>query len=214
MDAVGHAADVGQKEVECLGLAVGSAPREEGAGALDEVVGVAARGAKRGHVGLDALFADKSVGVEAAFERDDLDLEAFFGEQRDGLFGGGGSGLVGVEVDDNTFSEATKQADLHLGKGGAGGGEDVFDAGRVDGDAVHLALDQEGEVVGAHVCLGFVEVEEDVALGCRARFRGSSGNLAMGRFLSSTSSSARAVNAMVLPCSLAMGKAMRRRKRA
>ena len=38
-----------------------------------------------------------------------------------------------------------------------------MDAGHVDGDAVHLAFDEESEVVGADVGLGFVEIEEDLA---------------------------------------------------
>ncbi len=66
-----------------------------------------------------------------------------------------------------------EQADLRLGEGGAGGGEDVVDAGHVDGDAVHLAFDEEGEVVGAHVGFGLVEIEEDVALGVERRSRAS-----------------------------------------
>ena len=111
------------------------------------------------------MLADEAVGVEAAFERDDLDLEALFGEQGDGFLGGGGAGGVGVEVDDDALGEAAEEADLRLGEGGAGGGEDVVDAGHVDGDAVHLAFDEEGEVVGAHVGFGLVEIEEDVALG-------------------------------------------------
>ena len=40
-----------------------------------------------------------------------------------------------------------------------------MNAGHVDGDAVHLAFDEEGEVEGADVGLGFVEIEEDLALG-------------------------------------------------
>ena len=75
LDAVGHAADVGQEEVHGLHLGVGGAGGEELAGAVDEVVGVALGAAKGGHVGLDAALADEAVGVEAAFEGDDLDLE-------------------------------------------------------------------------------------------------------------------------------------------
>ncbi len=102
-----------------------------------------------------------------------FDVEVLFGEERDGFFGGGGAGGVGVEVDDDALGEAAEEADLHLGEGGAGGGDDVVDAGHVDGDAVHLAFDEEGEVVGADVGLGFVEIEEDLALGVERRSRGS-----------------------------------------
>ncbi len=72
LDAVGHAADVGEEEVEGLDLGVGGAAGEAVAGAVDEVVGVALGVAEGGHVGLDALLADEAVGVEAAFEGDDL----------------------------------------------------------------------------------------------------------------------------------------------
>ncbi len=83
------------------------------------------------------------------------------------------AGGVGVEVDDDAFGEAAEETDLHLGEGGAGGGDDVLYAGHVDGDAVHLAFDEEGEVVGADVGFGFVEIEEDLALGVERRSRGS-----------------------------------------
>ena len=46
-----------------------------------------------------------------------------------------------------------------------------MDAGHVDGDAVHLPLDQQREVVGAHVGLGLVEIEEDLPLGIERRLR-------------------------------------------
>ena len=138
---------------------------EELAGAVDEVVGVALGAAQGAPVGLDALLADEAVGIEAAFEGDDLHVEVLFGEQGDGFFGGGGAGGVGIEVDDDALGEAAEQADLRLGERGAGGGDDVVNSGHVDGDAVHLAFDQQGEVGFAHLGLGLVEVEEDLALG-------------------------------------------------
>ena len=113
------------------------------AGALDQVVGVASRVAQRRPVGRDALLADEAVGIEAAFERDDLDVEVLFGQQRDGFFGRGGARRVGVEVDDDALGEAAEQAHLHLRERGAGDGEHVLNPGHVDGDAVHLAFDQD-----------------------------------------------------------------------
>jgi len=44
--------------------------------------------------------------------------------------------------------------------------------GHVDGDAVHLAFDEEGEVVGTHAGLGFVEVEEDLTFCVEGGFWG------------------------------------------
>ena len=172
LDAVGHAADVGEEEVEGLDLGVGGAAGELFAGVVDEVVGVALGVAEGGHVGLDALLADEAVGIEAALEGDDFDFEVFFGEERDGFLCGGDACGVGVEVDDDALGEAAEEADLHLGEGGAGGGDDVFNSGHVDGDAVHLAFDEEGEAEGADVGFGFVEVEEDLAFGVERGFGG------------------------------------------
>ena len=96
-----HAADVRQQEVHGLDLLLGAGAGEHLPGALDEVVGLAARAAHGRGVGLDAALADEAVGVEAAVEGDDLDGEALFGEQGDGFFGGVGAGGVGIEVDDD-----------------------------------------------------------------------------------------------------------------
>jgi hypothetical protein len=172
LDAIGHAADVGEEEVEGFDFGVSGAAGELFAGVVDEEVGVAFGVAERGHVGLDALLAEEAVGVEAAFEGDDLDFEVLFGEERDGFFCGGDAGGVGVEVDDDALGEAAEEADLHLGEGGAGGGDDVLNSGHVDGDAVHLAFDEESEAEGANVGLGFVEVEEDLALAVKGGLGG------------------------------------------
>ena len=163
MDAVGHAADVGEKEVEGFDLRVGGASGELFAGAVDEVVGVALRIAESCHVLLDAVFADEAVWVEAAFERDDLYLEVLFGEESDGFFCGCGTSGVGIEVDDDAFGEAAEKANLHLGEGSAGRSKDTFDSCHVDGDAVHLTFNEKCKAQGADVCFGFVEIEEDVA---------------------------------------------------
>ena len=77
-------------------------------------------GAERGHVGLDSLLADEAIGIETAFEGDDLDLEAFLGQQRDAALGCGCAGCIGVEVDDRALGEAAEETNLHLGEGGSG----------------------------------------------------------------------------------------------
>ncbi len=163
LDAVGHAADVREEEVEGFDLGVCSAAGELVAGVVDEVVGVTFCVAERGHVGLDALFADETVGVETAFEGDDLYFEVLFGEEGDGFLCCGDACGVGVEVDDDALGKAAEESDLHLGEGGAGGGDNVFNSGHVDGDAVHLAFDEEGEAEGADVGFRLVEVEKDLA---------------------------------------------------
>ncbi len=67
--------------------------------------------------------------------------------------------------------------------------------------------------MGAHVGLGFVEIEEDLAFAVERGFGGVE-ILRDVAALFVLASRARAVKAMVLPCSLAMGKVMRLRKRA
>jgi hypothetical protein len=134
-----------EKEVEGFDLGVGGAAGELFAGVVDEVVGVALGVAERGHVLLNALLADEAIRVEAAFEGYDLYFEVLFGEEGDGFFCGGDAGGVGVEVDDDALGEAAEEANLHLGESSAGGGDDVFYPGHVDGDAVHLAFDEERE---------------------------------------------------------------------
>jgi len=55
--------------------------------ALDEAVGNWRRESRMAAVvDFDAALADEAVGIEAAIEGDDLDVEAFFGEQSNGFF--------------------------------------------------------------------------------------------------------------------------------
>src|SRR5262249_34398865 len=89
-----------------------------------------------------------------------------------GFLGGGDARGVRIEVDDDAFGEAAEETDLHLSECGAGGGDDVFYSGHVDGDAVHLAFNEEGEAEGADVGFGFVEVEEDLAFAVKGGFGG------------------------------------------
>ena len=139
--------------------------------ALDQEVGLAARLADRGCVGLDAALADEAVGVEAAVEGDDLDGEALFGEQGDGLFGGVGASRVGIEVDDDVGGVAAQHGHLLLGEGGSAGGDHVLNAAQKDGDAVHLAFDEQGKLELANGGARLVEIEEHLALGIERRLR-------------------------------------------
>ncbi len=140
-------------------------------GALDEVILLAAGGAKSGDVGRSAALADVAVGVETIFESDDLDLESFFGEHDDGFFRGIGAGGVGIEVDDDLAGEALEQVDLVLGEGGAAGGKHVLDPGEIDGDAVHLAFNEDDEVVLADGLFGLIQIEEHLPLGIERSLR-------------------------------------------
>src|SRR6185437_11960438 len=79
-DGMRHASNVRQQEVQRLHLGLGGVAGEELARALDEVVGVALGVAQCRAVGLDAVLAYEAVGVEAAFEGDNLDVEVLFSE--------------------------------------------------------------------------------------------------------------------------------------
>ena len=162
---------MGQKVVHGLDLLICTGAGEHLAGALDEELGLAARFADGGFVGIDSALADEAVGVEAAVEGDDLDCEALFREQGDGFFGGVGAGGVGVEVDDDVGGVAAQHGDLLLGEGGSAGGDDVLNAAKEDGDAVHLAFDEEGKLHLADGGTRLVEVEEDLAFRVEGRLR-------------------------------------------
>ena len=164
-ELLGDAADVGQEEVHGLDLLLGAGTGEELAGALDEVVGLAAGAFDGLHVGLKAAFANEAVRIEAVVECDDLDGEALFREQGDGLFRGVGTGGIGIEVDDDVGGVALENVDLLLGEGGSAGGDDVMDAAQVDGDAVHLAFNEKGVSGLTDGGFGLVEIEEDLAFG-------------------------------------------------
>ena len=144
----------------------------EGLRAADEEIGVAGSAVDERDVGGDALLADELVGVEAVGKGEDANVEAVFDQGGDCFFRGIEAGAVGVEVEDNGFGEAAEQADLVLGEGGAGGGDDALQAAHEDGDAVHLAFDQKRAAVGFDRCFGFIEVEEDLTFGVEGGFGG------------------------------------------
>jgi len=136
--------------------------RKEAAGALDQVVLILGRGAEGFSVSAGTAFANVTIGIEAAFEGEDADFEAFLGEEGDGFFGGVGSGRIGIEVDDDAGGVAAQQARLRFSECGAAGGDDVGDAGEENGDAVHLALDEDCAAVAADGLAGPIEIEEGV----------------------------------------------------
>ena len=160
-----------QQEVHGLQLLLRAGAGKRLPGALDQVIGLPARAAQRRRVGLHAALADVAVGVETAVEGDDLDVEALFGEQGNGLFGGIGAGGVGIEVDHHLRGVALENRHLLLGKGRSAGGDHVLNAAQKDRDAVHLALDQQRKLHLANRGLRLVQVEEDVALGVERRLR-------------------------------------------
>jgi len=67
---------------------------------------------------------------------------------------------------------AAEHGHLLLSESGSAGGNHVLDAAEKDGDAVHLALNEEGELMLTDGGAGLVEIEEDVSLGVERRLRG------------------------------------------
>ena len=122
-------------------------------------------------VGGGSLAAHVEIGIEALLESDDADLEILADQQGERTLGGGGSGGVGIEIDDNFLAEAGEQAGLRLGEGGAAGGDDVVESGIEDGDAVHLAFDEDDVVEAADGLLGEVKIEEHARLAVDGRLR-------------------------------------------
>ena len=164
-DAAGDALNVRQQIVHRFLLAVSAAHGELRAGALDQVVEIFLRVAQGFAVGVFAFAADVEVGIESLFESEDLDLKLFFDQQADGALSGFGSGGVGIEVHDDVLTEAAEQLGLQLGESGAGAGDDVMKSGGEDGNAIHLAFDQDGVVELLHPFFREVEIEENLALG-------------------------------------------------
>ena len=140
-------------------------------GALNQVIGLPSRAEHCLGVGFDPALANEPVGVEAALERDELEVEALFGQQGDGLFGCVGSGGVGVEVDHDVGGVALQNRHLLLGKGSSAGGNHVLDPAKKERDAVHLPFDEQRVASLPNGCLRLVEIEEDLALGVERRLR-------------------------------------------
>ena len=128
-----------------------------------------ARPCRRRSVGGGSLAAHEEIGIEALLKGDDADLEIFADEQGERTLGGGGSGSVGIEIDDNFFAEAGEQAGLRLGEGGAAGGDDVVVSGVEDGDAIHLAFDEDDVVEAADGFFGEVKIEQHARLAVDGR---------------------------------------------
>ena len=73
-------------------------------------------------------------------------------------------GAVAVEAEDRRRIEPPQPLELRLGERGAVGGDDLGDAGAVERDHVHIALDDDQPLGGAAGRAGAVEVVEGPAL--------------------------------------------------
>ena len=166
-----HAPNVRQQKVHRLLLLLRAGAGKGCPSALDKVIGLAPRAADCRRVGLHTALADVAVGVEAAVEGDDFDVEALLGEQGDGFFRGVGAGGVGIEVDDDLRGVALENGHLLLGESRAAGGDHVLNAAQEDRDAVHLAFDQQGKLHLANSRARLVQVEQDETLRIERRLR-------------------------------------------
>ncbi len=164
-NAAGHALDVRQEIIQRLHFALGRACREKRARAFYEVVEIFLRMAKGVCVSLHALATDVEVGIEAALQRENFDLEIFADQQCQRTLGSRRARCIRIEVNNNVLAEAAQQLGLNLGECRAGAGDHVVESGVVDRDAIHLALDQDGVVEFADRLFGFIEIEQHARLG-------------------------------------------------
>ena len=137
-------------------------------GALDQIIEIFLRMPQGLAVSVFALAANVEIGIEALLEREHFDLKFFLDQQAQSALRGFGSRRIGIEIDHDILAEASEQLGLDLGKGRAGAGDDVVKSGSVDGDAIHLAFDQDRVIQLANRFFGLVKIEEHAALGIDA----------------------------------------------
>ncbi len=164
-DPAGHSLDMRQQIIQRLHFALSTANGELVLGALDQVIEITLRVFERLAVSIFTFAADEEIRVEAGFQSQHFDLEFFFDQKTQGALGGLGTGGVGIEIHDNVLAEAAQQPGLEFGEGGSGTGDHVVKASRVDRNAIHLALDQDGVIKLANRFLGLIEIEQDARLG-------------------------------------------------
>ena len=170
-NAVGQTPDMRQQIVECLVLALRRAPREQLLCPPDQVFGMPFAPCQSGHVSLHSPFADKSIGIETAFERHHFDFEVLFCQQGNRFLRCVGACCIGIEVDRHALGVPAQQVYLHRGKSCPAGGQYILHAGHVGANAVHLALDQYRKVQLPDRLPRLVQVEKYLALGIERRFR-------------------------------------------
>ena len=145
------------------------------AGAANQVVDIRRGVLQRVAVGLGAFLTDEQVRVGFLVadgrKREYAHFEILFEEQGEGPFGCGLSGRVRVVIHDHALGEAAEEPDLRLGQACAAARHNVADARSRNGDRVHVALDQDREVLPADSVFCTIHVVEDVAFRIDARFR-------------------------------------------
>ena len=83
--------------------------------------------------------------------------------ESNGTLGGDLAGDVGVVVYDHALGEAPEELDLRFGEAGAATCHNVGDAGAGNRDGIHVALNENGEILAANGILGVVHVVQNVA---------------------------------------------------
>ena len=157
--------------------------------AVDQIVEILLRTAQRLAVSLFALAADIEIGIEALLQRQNFNLEFFFDQQAQRALGGFGAGGIGIKVHHDILAEAAQQFRLHLGKGRAGAGDDVVKSGGVNGNAIHLAFDQNGVIEFADSFFRLVKIEENSRLWNRSPVSGEFKYFGPGFFVGGESAS-------------------------
>ena len=105
----------------------------------------------------------KRSGSKPLLESQNLDLEFLFNQQAESAFGRLRAGGVGIEIHYDILSKASEQLGLQFGKRRTGTGDYILKSGGEDGDAVHLAFDQNGVVELLDPLFGEIEIEENFA---------------------------------------------------
>ena len=122
---------------------------------------------------LRALFADVQVGIGflVAYrrKREDAHFEILLEQKRQRALRGRLPGGVGIVIHDDALRETAEQLDLLLGEAGSAARHHVADARTRHGNRVHVAFDQNHEVLAPDTLFRAVQVIKHVALGIDGR---------------------------------------------
>src|SRR5262249_22075661 len=91
--------------------------------------------------------------------------ELFFDKQAECALSSLGTGSVGIKVHNYVLGIASQQTGLEFCERSAGTGDNVVKSGGVNGNAVHLSLDEDCVIELADSFLGEIEIKKDARLG-------------------------------------------------
>ena len=121
-----------------------------------------------------ALFADVEIGVgflvTDGWKREHSHFKILLQQKGQRALGGRLSGGIRVVIHDDALGEAAEQFDLLLGETCSAAGHHVADSRAGHGNGVHVALDENREVLLTNALFGAVEVIQDVAFRVDGRF--------------------------------------------